>query len=167
MLTVAAGLAAVALVAPTAQASEPASGEVSATHLTQSWTGEAYGEPMNLMEQTKTHALCVQPFCDTFSLTVKDVGHLKVHIDAPGSADFVDVLITKPDGSTERLAGAEGSTSQEVVYENADKGTYMFDVWTNAIAVVFNGTVNGLAELCIDDIGNCFLQPVEEEEEGF
>ena len=165
MLSVAAGLAALVVAAPAAHASEPATGEVSATHLAQSWSGTSYGYPFKIIPGTQTHEYCIAPACDSFTLNVKDAGHLKVNLTAPTSAQFVDVLVTKPDGSTEFLQGSDPGISQEVVYENAATGTYMFDIWPNELPVAYSGAYNGTAELCLDTFDQCFLPPAEEEEE--
>ena len=99
-MLVAAAFAALTLV-PTAHAATPAQGEVSAAQPKASWTGEAYGQPLKLGSGFQTHANCIAPFCDSFSLTVKDPGALRVYLNAPGSAAYTDVRVTYPDGTSE------------------------------------------------------------------
>ena len=165
ILPVAAALAALTVAVPAAHAADPATGEVSATHLVQSWSGVAYGYPGKLAPFLQTHQFCISPGCDSFSLDVKDAGHLKVNLVAPGSAQYVDVLVTKPDGTTEFLQGSDPGIEQEVIYKNAAKGTYLFDIWPNELPVAYSGDYNGTAELCLDKFSECFLPPPEEEEE--
>src|SRR5689334_21225530 len=159
----AAAVAALLLSVPAAQAAEPATGEVSATHLAESWSGQAYGYPGKLAPFLQTHEFCIAPGCDSFSLDVKDAGHLKVALVAPGSAQYVDVLVTKPDGSTEFLQGSDPGIEQEVIYKNSAKGTYLFDIWPSVLLVAYSGDYNGSAELCLDKFSDCFLPPPEEE----
>ena len=156
-----------AAAAPAAHAATPASGDVSETHLVQTWSGEADSQPMNNTPQTETHQLCVQPFCDTFTLDVKDKGTaLKVHVDAPSSAGFVDLLVTKPDGTSELLGGNADDTFHEVTYDGADltTGTYTFDIWTNEFAGPLGGQYTAQAELCSATVqrADCFPPPPED-----
>ena len=160
---VSAALIAIALPSA-ARASDPANGEVSASHLVQEWTGQSYGYPGKVSPQLQTHQFCISPFCDSFSLDVKDAGHLKVDLTAPTSAKYVDVLVTKPDGSTEFLQGNDTDTVQEVVYKDAAKGTYLFDIWPNELPVAYTGQYDGRAELCTDAFSQCFLPPPDDEE---
>ena len=168
-IVAAAALAALTIAVPAAQAAEPATGEVSATHLSQSWSGEAYGYPGKLLSIAgmQNHETCSMTLCDSFTLEVKDAGHLKLYLIAPGSAEYVDVLITKPDGSTEFLQSEEAGDSDEVVYENAAKGTYTVDIWPNEFPGGYNGQYSGTAELCLDAFDQCFLPPPDEEEEEY
>jgi hypothetical protein len=155
------------LAVPAAQAAEPATGEVSASKVVQSWSGVAYGYPGKLLAplDLQNHATCTQTLCDSFSLTVKDAGHLKVGLIAPASAEYVDVLVTKPDGTTEYLYGNDKDDFQEIVYEDAQTGTYSFDIWPNELPGPFyDGHYSGTAELCTNAFSECFLPPVEEEE---
>jgi hypothetical protein len=161
----AATAALLSLAVPAAHAADPATGEVNATKLTTSWSGVSYGYPFKAIPGTQTHEFCINPGCDSFTLTVKDAGHLKVNLVAPGSAQYVDVLVTKPDGSTEFLQGSDPGIEQEVIYKNAQNGTYFFDIWPNELPVAYNGQYNGTAELCTMEFSQCFLPPAEEEEE--
>lgn len=165
MLSAAAAIAALTVAAPSASGATPAAGEVSATQLTQSWTGEAYGQPMKLGEDFQTHDLCIAPFCDSFALTVKDPGALRVNLVAPGSAGYVDVLVTFPDGTTEFLAGTEAEVAHEITYRTAAVGTYLFDIWPNRLYGLYNGSYNGDATLCPapTPFKDCFPVPEEEE----
>jgi hypothetical protein len=164
MLSAAAAIAALTIVVPSASAATPSQGEVSASQPTQSWAGEAYGQPMKLGGPTQTHALCIAPFCDTFSLTVKDAGALRVTLTAPTSASFVDVLITAPDGTTEFLEGNDTDVFQERTYKTAKLGVYTFDIWPNAIFGVYDGQYSGDAALCPapTPFAECFVVPEED-----
>jgi hypothetical protein len=167
MSIAAAALAALtSLAAPAAQAATPASGEVTAAAPLTSWSGEAYGQPFKLGSDFQTHDLCIAPFCDTYTLTVKDPGALRITMIAPGSASYVDVLVTKPDGTTEFLEGADGEVAHEIIYKNAAIGPYTFDIWPNEIIGAYDGQYNGDAELCAapTEFKDCFLPPAEEEE---
>lgn len=156
-MLVAAAAAALTL-GSSAHAATPAQGEVSAAQPKVSWSGEAYGQPMKT-PWTQTHELCISPFCDSFALNVKEPGALRVYLNAPGSAQYVDVLVTLPDGSTELLAGNDADDFQEIVYRKAAAGTYLFDIWPNEIIGVYDGLYNGDAELCPAPapFGECFV----------
>ena len=168
LLTVTAA-ALLAAAVPAAHAATPATGDVSEAHLSQSWSGEADSQPLNNDATTETHQLCIQPFCDTFTLNVKDLGTaLKVVFDAPNSAGFVDVLVTKPDGSTERFAGDSSSTTQEVDYDKAPVGNYTFDIWTNQIYGALAGPYDATATLCSATVAraHCFPPPPDDAGDG-
>ena len=164
MSSVAAVLAALTVAVPAASAATPAEGEVSAADPRTSWSGEAYGQPFKFGPEFQTHELCIAPFCDSFALTVADAGNLRVNLNAPGSAGYVDVLVTHPDGTTEFLTGTETETSHVLTYENAPTGTYLFDIWPNELPVAYSGVIRGDAELCVAPMDECFLPPEEEEE---
>jgi hypothetical protein len=168
MLLAAATVAALTAAAPAAHAATPAEGEVSEAKLVQAWSGEADGQPLNNTPDTQTHQLCIAPFCDTFSLNVRDPGTaLKVVFSAPSSAGFVDVLVIKPGGETERFGGTEDETTNEIVYEKPKPGAYTFDIWTNQFYGVLAGPYNAEATLCSATVklADCFPAPAEEEEE--
>ena len=160
-------LAAAALFAavPAAHAATPAEGEVSAADPKVSWSGEAYGQPFKFGPEFQTHDLCIAPFCDSFALTVTEPGHLRVNLSAPTSAGYTDVVVTMPDGTSLFFAGSEDQVAHQLTDEDAPTGTYHFDIWPNELPVAYNGLVRGDAELCVAPIDECFLPPVEEEEE--
>jgi hypothetical protein len=166
MLSAAAALAALTFAVPAA-ASTPAEGEVSAAQPKTSWSGEAYGQPFKFGPSFQTHDLCIAPFCDTYTLTVADPGALQVFLNAPGSAGYVDVLVTKPDGATEFLEGVETEVSHTIVYRTAQTGAYTFDIWPNEIYGVYDGRVTGAAELCPapTPFAECFVVEEDPEEE--
>ena len=158
----AAVLAALTASAPAALAATPASGSVSNDQLTTTWTGTAYGQPFKLGSDYQTHQLCISPFCDSFTLTVKDANTaLHVILNAPTSAKYVDVLVTKPDGSTEFLTGNDSDTFQEVIYKKAATGDYTFDIWPNEIYGAYSGQYSGDATLCPTTVkyDDCFVDP--------
>lgn len=161
----AAAVAALTIAAPAALAATPEKGEVSNSQLTQSWSGEAYGQPMKFGSDFQTHELCIDPFCDSFTLTVKDPGALKVFLSAPDSASYVDVLVTAPDGTTEFIEGNDTDVSHELIYRTVALGDYIFDIWPNELYGLYDGVIMGEAELCPAEIpfAECF--PPEEEEE--
>ena len=164
-----ASIALATVAVPAAHAASPASGDVSESHLVQTWSGEADGQPMNNSPETETHQLCLQPFCDTFTLNVKDKGTaLKVRFDAPSSAGFVDVLVTKPDGSSELVGGNQDDNFNEIEYDGADlsTGTYTFDIWTNQVYGVLAGPYDAQATLCSATVAraDCFPPPPDDEE---
>jgi hypothetical protein len=163
----AAVIAATTVLVPVASAAEPAHGEVSAADTTVAWTGEAYGQPLKLGEELQTHELCIAPFCDSFTLSVKDPGRLRVDMVAPGSAGYVDVLVTRPDGSTEFITGSETEVAHRIDIDDAATGDYLFDIWPNELYGVYDGRVRGSAELCpaTQDPETCFVVPDEESEE--
>jgi hypothetical protein len=166
-LAAAAVAAATTIAVPAATAATPATGQVSAADTTVSWTGEAYGQPFKFGPDFQTHANCIAPFCDTFTLTVADAGVVRVNLGAPGSAGYVDILVTHPDGTTEFLEGTETETAREILLEDAS-GDYAFDIWPNEIYGVYDGNVRGSAELCpaTQERDTCFVEeePAEEEE---
>src|SRR5262249_37767254 len=77
------------------------------------------------------------------------------------------ILVTHPDGSTEFLTGDATATTQELIYENAATGNWTFDIWPNEIptVVVYDGVINGTAELCTLPFDQCFLPPPDDEGE--
>jgi hypothetical protein len=164
IVTAAVAAALLAFAVPAAQAATPETGEASAANPVVSWSGEAYGYPGKLTLMMQTHEYCELLLCDSFTLTVKDPGHLKVDMIAPGSAQYVDVLVTFPDGTTEFLDGNGTDVGHEMMYPDAQAGTYMFDIWPNEFPVGYNGQYNGTAELCVKPLSECFLPPPEEEE---
>jgi hypothetical protein len=162
----AAAAAIVAAAVPAAHAATPAEGEVGNAKLVQAWTGEANSQPLNNTTVTQTHELCIAPFCDTFTLNVRDLGTaLKVRFDAPASAGFVDVLVIKPGGETERFAGKADDNFSEILFDKAPVGAYTFDIWTNQFPGPLGGTYSAEATLCpaTVDEADCFVEPETEE----
>jgi hypothetical protein len=160
----AATIAAMTAAVPAADAATPSQGEVGNAQLTQSWSGEAYGQPMKLGSDVQTHQLCINPFCDSFTLTVRDPGALRVTLTAPGSAAYVDVLVTEPDGTETFITGDDTAVSQELTYKTAALGAYTFDIWPNEIYGLYNGQYSGDATLCPASVpfDECFPAPDEE-----
>jgi hypothetical protein len=156
----------VATTVPAAHAATPAVGEVGNAKLVQAWSGEANSQPLNNTTETQTHDLCIAPFCDTFSLNVRDLGTaLKVRFDAPSSAGFVDVLMIKPGGETERFAGNADEDFNEIRLDKAPVGAYTFDIWTNNFPGPLGGTYSAEATLCPATVAkaDCFVEPETEE----
>lgn len=156
--------AAALLLVPAAHAATPEQGEVGTAQPKVTWTGEAYGQPLNNGIPDRSHDLCIAPFCDSFTLTVKEAGALRLRLDAPGSAGFVEAFITYPDGTTENFAGNDADTFQEIIWKKPALGTYLVDIWPNRIYGLFEGDYYGEAELCPapTPFAECFV-PEEEE----
>ena len=124
-----------ALAAVPTLASSPASGKVSFAAPSISWTGSAPGYgyyPVHGIGQAGEP--CQAPACDSFTLTVEDVGNLTLTADngkgtGPGS-DSVEMDVTKPDGTTIYTQSA-ADAPVTVKIKAAPKGDYTVAIITN------------------------------------
>jgi hypothetical protein len=142
LLALAAGLAAPAAAA----ASEPATSELSEERLKTAWSGtvtSTFVQFVPNIQQTR----CDQPFCDSHTFELKAKGDLAITVSSPGSASFVDLVLTTPDGQTTVYSGNEEDTTNKVVVPKAPVGTYKVAIWNNALPVLFDGSYLGRAEL--------------------
>jgi hypothetical protein len=145
--SIAIGAVAAALLAPAAQAAEPSTGYVGADRLSQAWSGEAYGQPFKGLPELQQR--CDAPFCDEFTLEVRDVGRLTILANVPDSAQFVDLEVLRPDGVTERIDGNEEDDFAKLEIPAAAKGRYRIRVWPNKLPVLYQPQYTGSAKLVL------------------
>jgi len=135
-------LAAVLLVlAPaSARAATPASGTVSATSPTVSWTGDlaaAYPSYAALVlgDAAGANAVtpCAPPSCDSFALHVATGGRDLVVRAASPQTDIVTVRVTAPSGSVTYDSGFADPAETTLTIRGAEAGDYRVDVTTNAL----------------------------------
>jgi hypothetical protein len=129
------------MLAGTAVAATPESGEVSKAAPKVQWTGQTTGSYFTRVPAAVTaddSVPCEAPSCDTFALKVADSATLTVAADIVQPADnpgAVTIRIRKPDGSvvvgsSDADAVSEGKPFKMTI-KNAPTGDYTVEYWNN------------------------------------
>ena len=138
---------ALALAIPaSAAAAEPQSGAVGpetpqAQKVT--WDGDIYG-PLGLYNDAMWvnggtnvagNETCVNPWCDTFTLTVRPGGR-DIRITVAGAASDISMDISAPDGTRETIGGLDNPASSVSYVWGAIPGTWTIRVYGNPDALL-------------------------------
>jgi hypothetical protein len=145
-----AALAALLLAPAAAGAAEPATGHVSADKPVQRWSGEVNSTFVHFVPGMQ-RGQCPPVFCDRFELDVRETGTLTLQVNSPGSAQFVDMVVTRPGGTVEVFDGDDQSTMNKETFEDAEVGIWKVAIWNNSVPVVFDGFYSGRADLKVPE----------------
>ena len=125
------GLAALAVAVP-ALAAEPESGEVSAASPAVQWKGKAAGYTFGTVGSLNgAFPGCDAPYCDEFTLGVKDKADLVVAAATDNGDAFTSLEIEEPDGTIHYNGGSGGTTKTAIKLKQAKPGTYLVRTMTN------------------------------------
>lgn len=144
-------VAALAAAAPAALATTPERSTVTAEKRS-SWVGQATSFGPNFAEDQLTRVPCLQPICDTHTLTVpvSVSGTLTITVTGQG-AGFTDLLITAPGGERTYYVGNGDSAVNTQVFTDAPAGDWVIETYTNTIAGLDSGDFTGRATLVIPE----------------
>lgn len=141
-------IVALALLVAPAGAADPESGSVSASAPSTEWKGTAPGYGFSVFADTQGGIdPCEQPYCDSYTLDVKDKGTLTITLTTDSGAGFTTVEVEKPDGS--KLYNGGNADDPKTVFKisNAPVGAYVIETETNESAEA--GQYTGNATLTV------------------